>query len=234
MYLEEVRNNGAAPAADISSAQSAGGAPGALVRETYEPVFAKWEFWPPSRISHHGTACCEIAREWLTATDHSQLGAGSKFTGPRWLRQVFTWGASTFPIYWCEAVREKKLDCGALAALALEIFVARGVKVFPAQLVQKYSKIATDQWTNNWFEDDNSPLPWVNKDLIYHEGCAVVTGSDNLKVWDASAGWWIDPKSSNGYGSLLALRVSTFEQGYPADAFTWGEHKIEPGSWYVL
>lgn len=228
MYLEEVSNNAAAAAVGVSSAHSA------PAQETFAPVFAKWEHWPPSRISHHGTACCEIAREWLTATDHSQLGAGSKLTGPRWIRQVFKWGASSFPIYWCEAVREKRLDCGALAALAYEVFKARGVKVFPAQMVQKYSKIATDQWTNNWFEDDNSPLPWVEKDLIYHEGVAVMTGSGELKVWDASAGWWIDPRSSNGYGSLLALRISTIDDRFPTESLQWGTHTVKPENWFVV
>ena len=228
MYLEEVSHNGGAGAA-IGIIES-----GVAEVQTFEPVFAKWEDWPPSRISHHETDCCEIAREWLTSTDRSQLGAGSRLTGPRWIRQVFTWGGSRFPIYWCEAVRKKKLDCGALAALSCEIFQARGVRVFPAQLVQKYSKIATDQWTNNWFEDDNSPLPWVDRDLIYHEGCAVITGSGDIKVWDASAGWWIDPRSTNGYGSLLALRISSFGETFPSEKLTWGMHTIEPERWLLV
>ena len=70
-------------------------------------VFEKWADWYPSQISHHGEMCCEIAREWITATDFSELGGGSVYAGPRWLRQKFNWGASAFPIYWCEAVRKQ-------------------------------------------------------------------------------------------------------------------------------
>src|SRR6187551_3598246 len=94
------------------------------------PVYEAWKGWQPSHISHHGSLCCEIAREWITSTDYSELNGDYVFTGPRWLRQRFKWGASTFPIYWCEAVRRSTLDCGALAALAHEVFKARGVKCY--------------------------------------------------------------------------------------------------------
>ena len=30
---------------------------------------ARWENFPASYMSHHGTACCEIAREWITGMD---------------------------------------------------------------------------------------------------------------------------------------------------------------------
>ena len=71
--------------------------------------FEPWKDWQASQISHHGKLCCEIAREWVTATDFSELRGDCAFTGPRWLRQKFNWGASTFPIYWCEAVRRRLL-----------------------------------------------------------------------------------------------------------------------------
>src|SRR5437868_11913281 len=106
-------------------------------------VFEKWKDWHPSQISHHGTLCCEIAREWINSTDFSELGGGSVFTGPRWLRQKFNWGASAYPIFWCEAARKETLDCGALAALAHEVFTVRGVKSFRVQLIQRFSEVAT-------------------------------------------------------------------------------------------
>lgn len=192
-------------------------------------VFEKWNDWHASEISHHGQMCCEIAREWITATDFSELNGGSVLSGPRWLRQKFNWGASSFPIYWCEAVRRKTLDCGALAALAAEVFNARGVKSYRAQMVQRFSEVSTLQWSNGW-NDSSEPLRWMNDDLIYHEGCAITGGAGEIKIWDASAGWWVDPKSKDGYGALLAVRLSAFN--LPADVnFTWGEHRLIACQW---
>lgn len=202
-------------------------------------VFEKWKDWHPSQISHHGRMCCEIAREWITSTDFSELVGGSVLTGPRWLRQRFNWGASSFPIFWCEAVRKNTLDCGALAALAHEVFSVRGVKSFRAQLVQRFSQVATAQWSCSWSANGDSELRWIDRDLIYHEGCAVLVGngkgnssgsSGEIKVWDASAGWWVDPKSGDGYGSLLAIRLTATG----ADAsrkFKWGTHLMTANAW---
>lgn len=191
-------------------------------------VFEKWADWHPSQISHHGQMCCEIAREWITATDFSALGGGSVYAGPRWLRQKFNWGASAFPIYWCEAVRRKTLDCGALAALAHEVFTVRGVRSFRVQLVQRFSQVATNQWSCSWRDDGDAQLRWIDKDLIYHEGCAIAVGDQEIKVWDASAGWWVDPKAGDGYGSLLAIRVSTISA---QTQFVWGNRRIAVNHW---
>ncbi len=194
-------------------------------------VFEKWKDWHPSQISHHGKMCCEIAREWLTSQDFSESGGSSMLTGPRWLRQRFNWGASAFPIYWCEAVRKKTLDCGALAAFAQEIFTARGVKSYRIQLVQKFSDVATNQWTSSWNESDGLPLRWIDNDLIYHEGCAIGVGGREVKVWDASAGWWINANSGDGYGSLTAIRLSSAETGA---AFDWETHRIVANEWQKI
>lgn len=205
-----------------------------VYHRTHQPeVFEKWKDWRPSQISHHGRPCCEIAREWVTATDYSELGGGSPLTGPRWLRQRFSWGASPFPIYWCEAVRKEMLDCGALAALAHEVFAVRGVKSFRVQLVQRFSRVATNQWSRSWSENGDAQLRWIDRDLIYHEGCAITSDGREIKVWDASAGWWVDPRGTgDGYGSLLAIRLTT--TGGAADAnkkFNWGTHRIAANRW---
>lgn len=194
-------------------------------------VFEKWSDWHPSQISHHGRICCEIAREWLTGTDRSELGSASVLSGPRWLRQKFKWGPSSFPIYWCEAVRKKTLDCGALAALAEEIYKNRGVRVLRAQMVQRFSDVATSQWSCSW--NDGETLAWTNRDLIYHEGCAVVIRPGEVKIWDASAGWWTDPRSNDGYGSLLALRIAGGPYR-PGEMFNWGGNRLVAGAWTEL
>ena len=221
MYLDEVNN--------ILANTSTGGS-----AKTFEPVgkrkvYEHWKDWQASQISHHGALCCEIAREWITATDFSELNGECLYTGPRWLRQKFTWGASSFPIYWCETVRRKTLDCGALAALAHEVLTARGVRSYRVQLIQKFSRVATSQWTNSW-GSRGEPLAWTKGELIYHEGNAIETSERHLKVWDASAGWWVDSKPANGYGAVLAIRLSGLN--LPAgEIFRWGEHAITSGEW---
>jgi hypothetical protein len=204
-------------------------ASGSPSRERIE-VFDKWKDWPASTISDHGQLCCASAREWITSTDFSALGGSSVLTGPRWIRQKFKWGSSKFPIHWCEAVEKDTLDCGALAAIAYEVFESRGVTAYRVQMVQRFSEVATFQWAHSW--ENGAPLPWTNEDLIYHEGCAISTDGE-LKVWDASAGWWIDPRSTDGYGSLLALRLSA--AGLRSDVtFSWGSHGVVPFEWITL
>lgn len=200
------------------------------VRDETREVFDAWKDWVPSRVSHHGRICCEIAREWLVATDFSVLNGGNRLTGPRWIRNRFKWGPSSYPIYWCEAVTRERLDCGALAALAHEVFTARGIGSFRAQFVQRFSSIATSQWSCNWTEK-GVPVSWIADDLVYHEGCAVEVREGEIKVWDASAGWWIDPQIGRGYGSLLAIRIGA---GEPGTGFEWGKLTIQPNAWQTL
>jgi hypothetical protein len=196
-------------------------------------VYEKWKDWHPSQISHHSKMCCEISREWITSSDFSELNGGNVFTGPRWLRQRFNWGASSFPIYWCEAVRKTTLDCGALAALAHEVFTVRGVKSFRVQLIQRFSEVATNQWSCSWRSNGDAEMRWIDNDLIYHEGCAIQVRDKEIKVWDASAGWWIDPKPADGYGALLAIRLSSNDARANA-GFNWGNHTIIPNQWQKI
>ena len=193
------------------------------------PAFAPWEHWEPSHINHHARVCCEIAREWIVATDFSGLNGGGVLSGPRWLRQRFEWGPSNYPIYWCELPSKKKVDCGVLAALSHEVFTSRGVPCFRAQLIQEFSSDAAAQWRSGW-EDASSITDWIGETLIYHEGVAVMTGNDELKLWDSSAGWWVDPKSTSGYGAIRALRVSAGNDRQ----LKWGEHVVPAGVWTTV
>jgi hypothetical protein len=192
----------------------------------------KWQNFPASAISHHGAACCQIAREWILAMDHSRLNGGDRLTGPRWIRQKYNWGPTKWSLYWCEAVEKKTLDCGALASLAHEVFTARGVLSFPTQLIQQFNPEATAQWEKKWLDDEAS-LHWLTDELIYHEGCAVVTDINRVKIWDASAGWWIDPKLTEGYGSLLAVRICAPPR-LSNVGLNWGQHRLAPNQWQRL
>lgn len=195
-----------------------------------EAAIERWQYFPASAISHHGRRCCRIAREWIFSTDYSQLNGENLLAGPRWLRHKFNWGPSHWPISWCEVVEEKTLDCGALASLANEVFNARGVKSFQAQFIQQFSENATRQWRSKWDAKEASSH-WIKEDLIYHEGCAVLVRENEIKLWDSSAGWWINPKQFGGYGGLLALRVFAPAQMDTPYSFNWGRQRIIPNQW---
>lgn len=189
----------------------------------------KWQHFPNSVISHHQTECCQIAREWILSMDYSQLNAGNPLTGPRWLRLKFAWGPTRWPIYWCEAVEKKRLDCGALAALSHEIFTARGIRSYPAQFIQQYSEQSTNHWHRKWSEDEVSDH-WLKEELIYHEGCAVEVRDREIKLWDPTAGWWVNPKQYGGYGGLLVVRVFDTQSASPT-ILNWGPNRIATNQW---
>lgn len=193
----------------------------------------KWQDFPVSMITHHGKRCCQIAREWIFSMDFSQLNGGNLHTGPRWLRQRYTWGPSVWPISWCAAVERKQLDCGVHAHLANEVFSARGLKSYQAQFIQQFSEDATRQWCEKW-SCDGASVHWVKEDLIYHEGCAVVVKDNEIKLWDPSAGWWVNPKQFGGYGGLLALRVFTGQTESSTATLSWGQHQITPNRWQKI
>lgn len=198
-----------------------------------DAAIAHWQHSPASSISHHGAPCCDIAREWILSMDYSQLNAGNPLTGPRWVRQKFAWGPTRWPIYWCEAVRRKKLDCGAQAALAREVFTARGVRSFPVQLIQQYSEEAARHWHTGWTADE-AATQWIKEELIYHEGCAVVVHDDRIKVWDPTATWWVNEKQFGGYGGVVALRLFAPPGAATPPAFRWGAHRIVPNQWQKI
>lgn len=190
----------------------------------------RWSDFPHSALSHHGGACCEIARQWVVAMDFAQLNGADPASGPRWLRQKYKWGPSPWPMHWCEAVKRDSIDCGAHAALALAAFAARGLTVFPAQLVQRYSGDATEQWRGKWEGEDVS-CHWLDGEHIYHEATALLVGEDEVKIWDSSAGSWVEPRQSGGYGSLAAVRICAQGPFGGGDGLRWGERRLKPGVW---
>jgi hypothetical protein len=194
---------------------------------------ARWQDFPFSRLCHHGEACCEVAREWIVAMDFAQLNGGDLMSGPRWLRQKYEWGPSPWPMHWCELVERKVIDCGAHAALAEAAFEARGVPAFRAQFVQRYGGDALEQWRCRWREDQGNDH-WIGDDVIYHEGNALLVGEDEVKLWDASAGWWLNPRQAGGYGSLAAVRIFAEGNFGGGDGLAWGERRLKPGMWNVI
>ncbi len=194
--------------------------------------FAPWENFPLSYLSHHAAPCCETARQWFLAMDFAQLNASPRTSGPRWIRHKYEWGPSPWPLHWCEALGANTIDCGAHAALAAEAFQARGLTVARAQFVQRYNADAVSQWRKRWDEEGVSDH-WLAKDTIYHEGNAVLTGND-VKLWDGSAGSWLNPGHTSGYGSVIALRIALPENEVEPRLLNWGGHSITTAHWQTL
>jgi hypothetical protein len=163
--------------------------------------------------------------------DFAQLNGGDVLGGPRWIGQKYNWGPSAWPMHWCDAVDRKVVDCGVQAAFAHEAFSTRGVKTFRAQFVQQYSVSAADEWRRKW-RKEQVPAHWIGDDLIYHEGNAVLIGDKVVKLWDPSAGWWINPRQSGGYGSLRAVRIFCNGEFGIGDKLRWGAHHIVPDEWH--
>jgi hypothetical protein len=190
------------------------------------PSSARWQHFPISDLCHHGEACCDVAREWIVSMDFAQLNGGDILSGPRWMRAKYEWGPSPWPMHWCELVERKVIDCGAHSAIAHEAFIARGVTAFRAQFIQRYSSDAMAQWRGKWGDEQVSDH-WIGEDVIYHEGNAILTAPGELKLWDSSAGWWLNPRNLTGYGSLAAVRVLG-----SGETLRWGDHLIQPGVWH--
>ena len=192
----------------------------------------KWRHFPISTLSHHGEACCDVARRWIVAMDFAQLNGGDRLSGPRWLRARYEWGPSPWPMHWCELVERKVIDCGAHSALAHAAFEGRGVTAFRAQFIQSYSPDAQAQWRTKWGAEQVSDH-WLGEDsAIYHEGNAILAGYDEVKLWDSSAGHWLNPRHVEGYGSLSAVRLFADGALGGGDGLRWGEHRIKPNAWH--
>ncbi|MDQ3143399.1 MAG: hypothetical protein M3Q57_00780, partial [Pseudomonadota bacterium] len=162
------------------------------VAEEGPALFARWQDFPVSHLSHHGGQCCEAARRWFGAMDFAQLNGSLRTSGPRWIRHKYNWGPSAWPLHWCDALKADSIDCGAHAALAEEAFSARGVASLRAQFVQSYDSNAISQWRGRWGADGVSQH-WLADKYIYHEGNAVLAEGQDIKLWDGSAGSWITP-----------------------------------------
>jgi hypothetical protein len=194
----------------------------------------RWDDFPYSELSQHDGACCKIAREWIQSMDFAQLNGAQLSSGPRWLRAKYKWGPSSWPMHWCEVVNRDTIDCGAHAALSRALFRARGLTAFPVQLVQQFDRQATAQWRGKWSGEGVS-CHWLDGSHIYHEVTALLMDGSEVKLWDASAGSWINPRQSGGgYGSVSAMRIFVGAEHSRLGDLSWGERAISPNVWNQL
>jgi hypothetical protein len=169
----------------------------------------------PSQISHHGEGCCNRALSWLTTLDRAYSFTSGNFDPPVWLRRRFGWAPHAWPIFWCQVPIAENLDCGALAALATELFRARGKIALPVQLALLYPKEAIEVWRVTW-RSSLGHASWISENMCYHEACALL-GNDEVEIWDPTEGRWLMPLSAmpQRYGELIAIRIFGHDSNKP-------------------
>jgi hypothetical protein len=149
------------------------------------------------------------------------------------MREKYEWGPSQWPMHWCDVVERKVIDCGAHAAMAHEAFTPAGSLLSVPSSFSATAPTPPISGRSKWGDEQVSDH-WIDDDLIYHEGNALLVGEDEVKLWDSSAGWWINPRQAGGYGSLVAVRIFAEGPWGGGDGFRWGEHRIKPNEWHQL
>lgn len=185
----------------------------------------------PSWLLDHRQHCCWTARDWFAAMDRALTRGNAKVKPPAWLGFHFQWGPARWPIYWCEAIRQKNLDCGGLAALARVSFDRQGVKVLPAQVVLHHERTDIDQWCAQWTKAGCSTT-WIHDTHVYHEVVAVIM-ENSIRVWDPTESVWVDPILARLPGCVTAIRVVDPE-AHPEGRLKWGEIELTPNSWVTI
>ncbi len=182
----------------------------------------------PSQLSHHGSRCCSLARAWFLNMDRGLYSRNRAL--PVWIHQRYQWGPSRWPLFWCEAVKADKLDCGAQAALTLEALAERGIPALPCQTVRKFDPRTISQWRASW-EKDGCKAEWAAGEYAYHETVAILPGN-RLQVWDPSINAKVRLDVNPGYGSTVALRIKGPENG--SEGLMWGPLSFPLNRWILV
>lgn len=185
----------------------------------------------PSQISHHGESCCNRALRWLVTLDRANSLKTGNFDPPAWLRRQFGWAPHAWPIFWCQVPLAESLDCGALAALATELFRARGKIALPVQLALQYPNEALDVWRSTW-RSSLGHAAWISENVCYHEACALL-GKEEVDIWDPTEGRWLMPLSTmpQRYGNLIAIRIFGHDSANP---LRFASQTLEADRWTLL
>lgn len=140
---------------------------------------------------------------------------------PTWLRKMFEWGPVKRPVSWCDVPKARKADCGLLAALAREVYKARGVEAFQAQLIVKYPEHAVEHWVKIWRNKGAEP-DWIWGNFVYHEVVVVKRGRV-VEVYDPLL---------NALFNGIPQRI---DRGIVVAFRVFGElKKITPGVWHLM
>lgn len=199
---------------------------------TWGEAAQQWAGRTPVQLLDHGRPCCTAARAWLRAMDWSLRAAEPGSGAPSWLVEVFPWGPTRWPLSWCEAVQSAKLDCGALAAMACYMLSARGLRVWRTQLIQEFSEEAVTHWRSRWLTA-SAPTDWIIGSLIYHEGVAVLSGGNEIGIWDPTHNCWLESNHRGGYGSTLAIRLHAHKAN-GEHVLHWAGVGLSLGEWQFI
>lgn len=204
-----------------------------LGTDDYTGVKQFLEYWKAQSLctimNHTDKECCNMTKDWLFALNYSLLQGRELFSPPTWLQANYEWGPSKHPIYWCDLPHRNSLDCGALAALAHQLFQSRGVESFRVQLVKQSSQQDVRHWRERWRAAKLTP-DWIFETLVYHEVCGIIDSAQKFRIWDPTHNIWVDPNLVSGYRSTQALRIAISE----SVIFPWGNHKLVGGEWCML
>jgi hypothetical protein len=187
----------------------------------------------PSTIRDHGKLCCQRARAWLRVVDSSNSYRDGQWHPPTWLRVEYEWGPVPWPIHWCSIPEMDKLDCGALAAVAGELYRLRGYPVSAIQLALRYPSYAAEQWTHMW-EREGMSTAWIHGAYCYHEACGVIRGQA-IQVWDPTENRWLSPPDSpyNTFASVVAIKIAEPRVGKNC-ILAWEGLQLRPRVWQSL
>jgi hypothetical protein len=188
-----------------------------------------WAQASSSALMHHG-ACCDRARAWLLGMGRSldyAASDGLAYAGPRWLARRWAWGPTRWPIAWCDAVRAEAVDCGVFAVFAREIFLAKGIEVYPAQVLRRYAEGSTSHWRRKWAAMPDA-FNWIDTAMVFHEVCVVRGSAQEARVYDPTEGFWLEPGIHSGHGAHCAIRAELPE------ALSWGPYLLVNGQWTEL
>ncbi len=185
----------------------------------------------PSEISHHGKSCCNRALCWLTSLDRARSYNSGNFDPPVWLRRQYGWAPHKWPIFWCQVPLAEDLDCGSLAAVATELFRARGLNALQVQLALQYPSEAIEVWRETW-RSSLGHAAWISDSVCYHEACAL-PGQNDIEIWDPTESRWISPVATmqQRYGNLIAMRIFGNESEKPLQ---FAHHRLERGKWTIF
>lgn len=182
----------------------------------------------PSHLSHHGSSCCSLAQAWFLNMDRGLHSRNRAL--PVWIHQRYQWGPSRWPLFWCEAVKADKLDCGAQSALTLEALAERGIPALPCQTIRKFDPRTISQWRASW-ERDGCAVEWAAGEYAYHETVAILLGN-RLEVWDPSINAKVRLDVNPGYGSTVALRIKGTE--HRSGDLMWGPLSVPLNRWVLI
>lgn len=192
--------------------------------ERYLPV--------PSKLVRHDQGCCQCALAWFRGVDAQESFIDGRWQPPSWLRRRYEWGPARWPIHWCDVPQMERLDCGALAAVAVHLYQMRGHRAVPVQLALRYPVHALQQWSAMW-ERQGLASDWIAGRLCYHEACGVIHDSE-LQVWDPTENRWLEPPSSrnDAFGAVVSLRL--FPGDEAQEELQWAGIRVRTGVWRSL